>query len=122
MTTRYGFEAAQWNKAREEARDVIIEFARKDEPRITYSELVSRIGAIPLEPDSYALAALLEEISRSEYEAGRGMLSVLGVNKADMMPGAGFFKLAGVLRKAVEDRETVFVSELNAVTSHWEAP
>jgi molybdopterin synthase catalytic subunit len=57
-----------------------------------YSELVTKIQTIHLEPDSYALAAMLGEISSEEDAAGHGMLTVIVVHKyGDMQPGPVFF-------------------------------
>jgi hypothetical protein len=48
---------------------------------ISYSDLVSRIETIRMEPDSFALAHMLGEISEEEDAAGRGMLSVIVILK-----------------------------------------
>jgi len=58
-----------------------------------YSELTNQIQAIQLEPNSYALAAMLGEISEEEDAAGRGLITVMVVHKeGDMQPGPGFFE------------------------------
>jgi len=72
---------------------------------IPYSELVSRIGTICMEPDSYALAHMLGEVSEEEDAVGRGTLSVIVVHKdGDMQPGPGFFQLAKKLGRNTSDK------------------
>jgi hypothetical protein len=90
---------------------------------IPYSDLVSRIGTIRMEPDSFALAHLLGEISEEEDAAGRGMLSVIVVHKdGDMQPGPGFFQLAKKLGRDTSDKTTCWVEELRRVHGHWSNP
>jgi hypothetical protein len=80
MTTKYGFSISDWNKAKEEMRQILTQKAR-DRGMIPYSELVSQIRTIRMKPESYALAAMLGEISSAEDAAGRGMLTVIVVHK-----------------------------------------
>ncbi len=80
MNTKYGYSLADWNKAKEEMRTILRERA-KVRGMIPYSELVSKIRTITLEPESYALANMLGEISSEEDAAGRGMLTVIVVHK-----------------------------------------
>jgi hypothetical protein len=119
MTTKYGYEAGSWNAAKEEMRQALTERART-RGMIPYSELVSRVTAIMLEPDSFALAAMLGEISSEEDEAGRGMLTVIVVHKdGDMQPGPGFFELAKKLGRDTSDILRCWVDELHVVHRVW---
>jgi hypothetical protein len=87
---------------------------------IAYSGLVSQIETIRMEPDSFALAHMLGEISETEDAAGRGMLSVIVVHKVgDMQPGPGFFQLAKKLGRQISDKTTCWVEELHRVHGHW---
>jgi len=87
---------------------------------ITYSELVEKITTIDPEPNSYALAAMLGEVSTEEVAADRGMLSVLVVHKiGDMQPGPGFFELAGELGRGTSDILKCWVDELKKVHRVW---
>jgi len=87
---------------------------------ISYSDLVSRIETIRMEPDSFALAHMLGEISEEEDATGRGMLSVIVVHKdGDMQPGPGFFQLAKKLGRDTSDKTTCWVEELRRVHGHW---
>ena len=90
---KYGIPRDLWNAAKEEARTVMIEVARRG-CTVSYSDLVQRIGAYQFGPQDPPFHHLLGEISTAENAAGRGMLSVLVVHKdGDKRPGPGFFKL-----------------------------
>jgi hypothetical protein len=95
MTTEFGYEQHEWDQAKAELHEALVERA-KVRGMIPYSELVEKITTIELEPNSFALAAMLGEVSTEEDVADRGMLSVIVVHKeGDMQPGPGFFELAG---------------------------
>jgi hypothetical protein len=103
-------------------RQILIERAKVRET-IPYSELVTKVKAINLDPNSYALATMLGEISTAEATAGRGMLTVIVVHKyGDMQPGPGFFELARELGRDVSDILKCWVEELNKVYTYWSAP
>jgi len=119
MSTKYGYPLDKWNKAKEEMRQILVEIARV-RGRIPYSELVSKIQTIRLEPESYGLAAMLGEISSEEDAAGHGMLSVIVVHKyGDMQPGPGFFQLAKDLGRDTSDILKCWVDEFNKVHGYW---
>src|SRR5438270_6474594 len=103
---KFGFTDAEWNAAKEEIRDIL--FRRvKEEKTIFYSELVEEVHAVKLRAKDPALDTLLDEISREEDAAGRGMLSVVVVRKdKESLPGPGFFKLAKKLGRDTSDRNT----------------
>lgn len=119
MTTKYSYSIADWNKAKEEMRQILIERA-KVRGMIPYSELAAQIDTIPIKPESYALAAMLGEISRAEDASGRGMLTVIVVHKSgDMQPGPGFFQLAKELGRDTSDILKCWVDELKKVHAYW---
>ena len=119
VAARYGIELPEWENAREEMRRVLITQAQEGQPT-SYSELVNRVRTIRLEPESYALAAMLGEISEEEDALGRGMLTVLVVHKhGDPMPGQGFFDLAKKLGRDVSDRERCWIEESRRVLDVW---
>ena len=121
MASKYGYLLDKWNKAKEEMRQVLIKIA-KARGRIPYSGLVAKVKTITLEPESYALAAMLGEISTKENAAGRGMLSVIVVHKSgDMQPGQGFFELANELGRDTSDILKCWVDEFNKVHAYWSA-
>ena len=100
-------------------RDILVGRA-KVRGMIPYSELVGKVRTIRLEPESYALAAMLGEIATEEDAAGRGMLSVIVVHKhGDMQPGPGFFDLAEDLGRDTSDIMQCWVEELKKVHHHW---
>lgn len=119
MITRYDYPIEKWNKGKEEMRQILISRA-KVRGMIPYSELTSKIKSINLDPESYALAAMLGEISSEENAAGRGMLSVVVVHKTgDMQPGPGFFELAKDLGRDTSDILKCWVEELKKVHAYW---
>lgn len=66
------------------------------------------------------IARILGDISCSEVEHRRPMLSAVVVNKGAAMPGKGFFKLARKLgRHGDDDDHRFFVRELALVYKHW---
>ena len=63
---------------------------------------------------------MLEEISREEDAAGRGMLSALVVHKTgEQKPGGGFFTLAEKLGRDITDRDKVWIEEVIKVRAAW---
>jgi hypothetical protein len=103
MTDKFGFPLKAWNKAKDEAKNALMERARV-RGMMPYSELVTHIKAMQLEAHDTRLFHLLGEISEEENDAGRGMISALVVHKAgDMQPGPGFFELADHLGKDTSD-------------------
>lgn len=119
MLNNHGFEGAQWDAAKREARDILIAIATR-KGRIAYSELVGQIGSLRLEPHDPRLFHLLGEISTEEDKAGRGMLTAIVVHKSgDMQPGSGFFELAKSLGKNTRDPLVCWVAEFNKVHDYW---
>lgn len=111
----YGYTDAQWDAAKEEMRAVLIARAR-EEGTIPYSELTGKVHTIHFSAEGNAFHHMLDDISREEDAAGRGMLSVIVVHKeGDKRPGSGFFKLAKKLGRDTSDREKCWVDEFNRV-------
>jgi hypothetical protein len=78
-----------------------------------YSEFVATLPLDPpLDPEAYALAAMLDEISRSEGEAGHGILSAVVISKEANKPGAGFFDLARRLGRQSQSDDELWIAEL----------
>ncbi len=119
MNDKYGYPVTDWEKAKEEMRQVLIETAKRGET-IPYSVLVLKVRTITFDPNAYALAHMLGEISTEEDAAGRGMLSVVVVHKhGDMKPGPGFFELAKQLGRKVSDKDKFWIDELSKVHGWW---
>jgi len=133
---RYGFSEDEWESLRELLRRILVERVRSENLTIPYSELtqfaVAQIQSQPtlltktreiLTPNSYALAAMLGEISAESCNGSpdRGMLSVIVVHKqGDQRPGKGFFeyaeKLGRLVRAASDDeKDALWVRELGLV-------
>lgn len=116
------FTETEWKLAKEQAKAVIVNRikAKERNAKVSYSELVSHIDAIELTARAPLLSRLLDEISREENSAGRGMLSVIVVHKTgDHMPGPGFFELAKALGRDIRDRERCWINEHSKVCSAW---
>jgi hypothetical protein len=126
VAASYSGSPDQWAEAREEIRSILIELARSGDEFISYAELVKQVRSVQIQPDSQALALLLDEVSESEDLAGRGMLSALVVPKTgDQMPGPGFFNLVERLGKRMSkdgtllDDKAVLSKELREIWSSW---
>ena len=105
----HGFAEEAWEAAKAEACQAMIAVAARRRV-IAYSDLVAEIRSLDLEPQSDHLAHMLGEISTAEYEAGRGMLTVVVVHKhGDQMPGPGFFQLAPTLGHDRRDGEAFWI-------------
>jgi hypothetical protein len=117
--TKFGFTEAEWDAGKEEIRNILLRRANEENP-IFYSELVEQVHTIKLRAKDPALDTLLDEISREEDAAGRGMLSVVVIrkDKEARLPGPGFFKLAKKLGRDTSDRDTCWAEELVKVYSH----
>ena len=115
----YGFDQQQWDEAKAEAKELLIERA-KVRGMIPYSDLVTQISAIYLEAHDQRLFNLLGQISSEENAAGHGMLTVIVVHKdGDMEPGPGFFELAKELGRDTTDVLKCWVDELHRVHGYW---
>lgn len=115
----YGFSQHVWDAAKHEITEVLVERA-KVRGAIPYSELVGRVHAINFSAHDPRLFHALGEISTSEAQAGRGMLSALVVHKeGDMQPGPGFFELAKSLGRNTSDVLRFWVEEFKKVHTYW---
>jgi molybdopterin synthase catalytic subunit len=119
MVFKFGFKIDEWDKAKAEAKDLLIQRARL-RGMMPYSELTNRVKAIRLEPNSPALANMLKEISEEEDAERRGLLTVLVVHRdGDMQPGPGFFELAKQRDRDTTDILKCWVDELKQVHRVW---
>jgi len=85
----HGFGAADWKKAKVEALTVLRQRAKGGDP-ITYSDLVSKISSVRMEPHDPRLAHFLGEISAEEHKVGRPLITALAVHKHDLHPARAF--------------------------------
>lgn len=115
----HGFAASDWIVAREAARELLIKQARRPNPLITYGDLVAQLP-IALEPHDPRLSFLLDEISTSEHEQGRGFLTVLVVHKhGSAVPGPGFFAMARNNGEEFDDDLEFYMRAYNEVVGYW---
>jgi hypothetical protein len=115
------FTPSEWSAGKAEIVGILQALARRRDT-ITYSDLSQQLRSITIPYNDPAMAVMLDEISTEEFQAGRGMLSVIVIHKTgDQIPGPGFFKLAKSLGRKVTDREVFWIAELNAVYGYWSA-
>ena len=115
MTQRHGFDSEVWERAREEARQILRQRAREGRT-IAYSELAEKLN---IQHRSTELAMVLDGISRCEDAAGRGMLSALVIRKDIRISGPGFFRLARKLGREFKDDREFWKSESKRVVGSW---
>jgi molybdopterin synthase catalytic subunit len=119
MKMKYGYEIEDWDLAKAEVKDLLIQRA-KLRGMMPYSELTTKVRTIELEPNSQALAAMLGQVSEEEDDAGRGLLTVIVVHKVgDMQPGPGFFELAKKRGRNPSDILKCWIDELKKVHGAW---
>ncbi len=115
MTTPvFGFERVAWESAKREAIRAIVRAGRKEE-LITYSDLANAITSIHFEPHDFAMNHLLDEISKEEDAAGRGILSALVVLKDERVPGEGFWATARDIGRIFTDKWVFWAEEVRRV-------
>jgi hypothetical protein len=79
ITTKYGYNVEDWEIAKEEMRQILIERASL-RGMIRYSDLVSGIKIMRMEPDSFAQAHMLGKISEQ-----RSPRNVRNLNQASAL-------------------------------------
>ena len=114
----YGYDQDQWERAKDEARSFLIELAAS---RLvaTYTLVTKQIETIKFTAQDYKYHSMLGQISISEHEAGKGMLSGLVVTARDRKPGGGFFRLARILGFEFDDDKAFWKSETAKVTAYY---
>jgi len=118
LNEAFGFSMEQWQGAKAEARNILIENAKKAQ-LIEYSELTRQIHSIKFDPHETVFRRFLGQLSWEEDAAGRGMITAIVVHKSDHLPGGGFFELAGQLGRDVSDRLGFWSAEVNRVFADW---
>ncbi|MBC7266022.1 MAG: hypothetical protein H5T75_03470 [Coriobacteriia bacterium] len=112
--TRYGFTNEAWEAALAQAREHLVELARRRETT-TYSGLCQAVSAIDLKPYSFAMMAFLNEVcSRADAERGV-MLASLVTRKDTGLPGEGYFAFAETLGRDAHDRRAFWEAEVERV-------
>ena len=118
---RHGFPEEDWKRAKEQARKIMYEVASR-RSTIPYSDLVSGVTAVRMEPHDPRLGHFLGQIAREDDDNGLGLTTVVVVHKqGDQQPGPGFFEMAESQGRLLRDSTMFWIEELNRVHDHWAA-
>jgi hypothetical protein len=99
----YGFSRDALERGKLEAIYGIVR-AGKNGKLITYTELSNSIKSIRIAPHDFAMIQLLDEISKEEDAAGRGILTALVVLKEEQVPAEGFWASARDIGRVIGDK------------------
>lgn len=114
--TFFGFAPDSWDRGKLEAICAIVR-AGKNDRLITYTELSNAITSIRIEPHDFAMIRLLDEISKEEDAAGRGILTALVVLKDEQVPAEGFWASARDIGRVIGDKWVFWAEEVRRVMS-----
>ncbi len=98
------------------AWEILVARAREGRT-ISYGEMAT---ALVLSPQSGQFTEILNELSRTEETAGRGLLGVLVVRKRQGTPGAAFFNLAREVGRRFDNERIFYLEESERVIAHWQ--
>jgi hypothetical protein len=110
----FGFKQEAWERGKLEATCAIVRAGKKDE-FITYSELANSVTSIRIEAHDFAMIRLLDEISKDEDAAGRGILTALVVLKDERVPAEGFWASARGIGRTIGDKWVFWAEEVKRV-------
>ena len=110
----FGVKAETWEKAKLEATCAIVRAGRRGD-LIFYSDLAKQISIITIQPHSHEMDLLLDQISKEEDAAGRGILTALVVLRNEGIPGSGFWASAADLGREIKDKVTFWAEEVKRV-------
>lgn len=117
---KYGLTSDQWDAASAEIREIMIGVARLG-TTITYGELTAQLTTVSAHPGSYVFHALLRDICREEFEAGRGHLCAIVVSKATGIPGQGFFKMLAKRGYDCADLHVCWQAVCGTLYEYWDS-
>jgi len=119
--------SALWNIESEKGRPMHQEiyerlvFVARHEDVVRYTNIAPLAGLnMDSEPDGVRIGELLGEISTSEHQQGRPLLSAVVIHRENNIPGPGFFRLArelGLYHGGDDFR--FFIQELRRVHDYW---
>lgn len=118
LPTHYGYLTETWAAARAEVLSLLIACARACQT-ISYSALCGQVAAARLHPYSFALAAMLDEISALNEADGKASLATLVVRKADGRPGPGYFRKSIQPGAPADDLEAYWQEQFARVCADW---
>ncbi len=116
--TVYGFPAADWALAREQATSFLIRCARR-RVTTTYSDLCREVTAVALRPYSFAMVAFLDQICLDEDAAHGTVLASLVTRKDTGLPGEGYFAHAARQGWDVSDRRAAWRSQIDRIHEQY---
>ena len=114
MVRPSNIERSQWEAAKLEAREAMVATARLGMGTMTYHDLANRISVLHLEPSSFLIRELTDEISYEEELAGRGMLGAVVIHQGGDERWSRFLRQPAKVDSPMqrtnhhEDAETVF--------------
>ena len=73
-----------------------------------------------LPKDRSSIAVMLDDISRSEHDGGRPLLSAVVIRRDTNIPGRGFFNLVKSLGLPCDDGVQCWIRQLRRVHNHWQ--
>lgn len=111
-----GMSDAEKRFKQERVTEILIDIARNNEDPIIYSKLAEKIG---LHHRSPKMSEILEEVSNSEYNEGRGLLTALVVRKNIGLPSAAFFHLARSYGETFSDERVFWEDAVEKVRNIW---
>jgi len=106
----YGYTDPTWEKAIKQVARALREAARTEED-VSYTELVSRLDAVDLEPHDPRLTRLLDDTAQAYRPKAGCLITALAINKSTGRPGGGFFDLASRLGLDVSDRDAFWLEQ-----------
>lgn len=120
--SRFNIPVETWDATVDEIHDLLVPVAHRRET-IPYGDVVARLSAVTLEPNSSAFHHMLGDVSSRTFDEGAPLLSAVVVHKGDGRPGGGFAKLARRLGFEVAENplaeEIFWGQQLEAVYEWW---
>jgi hypothetical protein len=116
--TRYGFPVADWEQAKEQATQALLECARRRETT-TYAALCDTVTAVRLRPYSFGMVAFLDEICEEEDAAHGTVIASLVTRKDTGMPGEGYFRHASRIGRDTSNRRAFWEHEVARIYDVW---
>jgi hypothetical protein len=113
--SRFGLTEDEWESAKSEVRDAILE-AAYDRRMTWYGEVASKVSAIALDPYSALMNHLLGAVFEEEHNAGRPALTSIVTHKyGDKEPGAGFYEMARAMGYRFSEPYLFWAEQVQAV-------
>lgn len=110
----------EWTNAVKKTHEILVDLAQSGYKTISYAELAAEIGCKKIGPKDRAFFSILDHVSLKEDAQGRGMLSVLVVQRTGAkIPGRGFFYLAKKLGRDVKNKQEFWAAERQRVYAAW---